>query len=114
MGGERTSPGATRAAVQLALDGQTADLIAARLDLSRARVRTILRAAHAAGFAVDATARAPGAAPAVHVVIGRRVLEALAPHARARALSPDQLAQRLLATVSEGDLVNAVLDDLQT
>ncbi|SUZ33321.1 hypothetical protein ROE7235_03090 [Roseibaca ekhonensis] len=43
--------------------------------------------------------------------VGRAVVERLGPAARARGITPAQLAERLLATVTQADLIDAVMDD---
>jgi len=45
------------------------------------------------------------------VVFPIDVLDALAPHAAARDISPNELARRLVETAIDEDLVDAILDD---
>lgn len=51
------------------------------------------------------------ASSSARLKLRRAVVDRLDPAARSRGLTPGQLAERLLATVVEANLINAVLDD---
>lgn len=51
------------------------------------------------------------ASTSARLKLGRAVVDRLGPAAQARGITPGQLAERLLATVVEAGLIDAVLDD---
>lgn len=48
------------------------------------------------------------------VAVDTDILDALEPHAAARAISTNELARRILAAVADDNLIDAILDDRDT
>ena len=48
------------------------------------------------------------------VAVDTDILDALEPHAAARAISTNELARRILAAVADDNLTDAILDDRNT
>lgn len=98
--------------------GQVTDTNARQQDLAR----TLIDRGHGRTYISDRmgyppaqldrlVARAPVQPQGSLVTQMETALARLAPHARARNITPMQLAMRLLGTVAESELVDAILDD---
>lgn len=93
-------PSRTAAVVALRAQGLSTREIAARIGIPRSNV-----------FALEASAkRAKSARPDPGPLPGS-LLDALAPHARRRGLTPEALARKILGAVVRDGLIDAVLDD---
>lgn len=58
-----------------------------------------------------APALAPEPMPGRAVLFPPAALQALAPHAKARGVTPNEVARRIVEAAVDGDMVTAILDD---
>ncbi|UWQ93008.1 hypothetical protein K3727_09590 [Rhodobacteraceae bacterium M382] len=95
-------------AAELANRGVQPDEIAKKLGIRRQTARVYLTRARKSGISVPYgdTRRSP--------TLEHNIRAALKPHAMRRGISPLKLAERLLEHVIQADLIDAVLDDLES
>lgn len=95
--------------IELALDGIRPSEIARIVNRTPATVYGYVYSARKKGVAIPEFRK--GAPKGSHIWVPRRSVVMLRKAARRRNLTPDQLAEKLLATVATSGLIDAVLDD---
>lgn len=103
-------PSRTEAVLALREQGISTKEIAKRIGIATS---TVVALEHSAGCSPKRAER-PSEKLGRTIVVPIDVLDTLKPHATKRGISVNALVRRIVETVSDDDLVDGVLDDLET